>query len=262
MFGILAPRMSEQIDRLPTIEELNAMDDLSGVTLYSSELRRLPHYSHEEEAQHIALARQGDEDARAALINRCLPWLMKKATDIYVEHAPVHSDIMDLIGAAHLDMVEAMPNALAANKPVTYLMSVGALAMKRHCHYGDPLVRPPRYGDNRPQYDQIEILSLEHERWPVIESIPGRDMVLTEAELEEWRIREQDQAMYEALNQLNPNYRETLSEYYGLYGRPAKRAGDIALERGMQKKAVEHVIKRAKDRVAEKLGPLILSRQV
>lgn len=84
MFGILAPRMSEQIDRLPTIEELNAMPDLSGITLYSAELRRLPHYSREEEAQHIEQARLGDDEAKTALLNRCLPWLMKKATDIYV----------------------------------------------------------------------------------------------------------------------------------------------------------------------------------
>lgn len=257
VFAILSLRMHEHIEHLPTIEELNRMDDLSGITLYSAELHRLPHYSHEEEAHHIDQARLGDEDARDALIKRCLPWIMAKATNIYMEYGPQHSDVMDLIGAAHLDMVEAMPNALAADKPVTYLMSVGALAMKRHCYYGDPMVRPPRYKEDRPHYDQVEVLSLEHERWPIIEAISGPDVVLTEAELEEWKIREQDQILYDVLNQLNPNYRETLTAYYGLYGHPMQRAGDIAAERGMNKKAVEHVIRRAKDKVAEKLGPFV-----
>lgn len=235
---------SEYIEPLPTIEELDRMDDLSGPVLYSAELRRFPHYAPEAEAQHIAEARAGNEAATTALLKRCLPWLMAKATVIYTTCEPRHSDIMDLIGVAHLDMVEAMPNALVADKPIAYLMSVGALAMKRYCYYGDPLVRPPRYREDRPPYDHAETVSLEGGAWPLIASIPGQDAVLSKSEQEEWRVREEDQAVYNALNELSPHYREILTEYYGLYGQPVKRAGDIAAERGMNKKAVEHVIRR------------------
>ena len=51
-----------------------------------------------------------------------------------------------------------------------------------------------------------------------------------------------------------------LTTYFGLYGQPAKRAGDIAEELQMNKKAVEHVIHRAKTKVAEKLAPYMLEQ--
>ena len=247
---------------MPTIEELDRMDDLSGIALYSAEVRRLPYYSREEMDSAIRQARLGNAEAHTALLNRCLPWLLAKATSVYTQYEPRHSDVMDLLGAAHVDMVEALPLALAADRPITYLMSVGALAMKRYCHYSDPLVRPPRYREDRPLYTEAEVVSLESERWPVIASIAGPEVVLTNPERDEWQLREQDQIVYNALNELSPRYRETLTEYYGLYGRPVKRAGDIAAERGMHKKAVEHVIRRAKDKVAEKLGAWVTATMI
>lgn len=252
---------SEYIEPLPTIEELDRMDDLSGSVLYSAELRRLPHYTPEEEAQSIAQARAGSETARTALLSHCLPWLMAKATVIYTTCEPRHSDIMDLVGAAHLDMVEAMPLALAADRPVRYLMSVGALAMKRYCYYGDPLVRPPRFREDQ-VHDTITTVSLESSDWPAMATIAGPDVQLIEAEAEEWQVHEEDQRVYDALNQLSPRHRETLTAYYGLYGQPAKRAADIAAEQGANKKAVEHIIRRAKDKVARQLGPLMVYERV
>lgn len=251
----------ERTDRLPTIEELDRMEDLSGITLYSAELRRLPHYSREEEEYHIAQARLGNDESKTALLHRCLPWMMAKATKIYVEYNPRHSDIMDLVGVAHLDMVEAMPLALAAVRPVKYLASVGTLAMKRHCYYGDPLVRPPRYREDR-HYEPVSVVSMEGYGWPIVESIAGPDVLLAEAEQEEWKMQVQDQIVYDALNQLNPRYREVLTDYYGLYGQPMKRAGDIAAEQSIQKKVVEHVIHRAKQKVAEKLGSFVVAREL
>lgn len=69
---------------------------------------------------------------------------MAKATVIYTENHPVHSDIMDLVGQANVEIIEALPIALEADNPIRYLMSVGALAMKRYCFYNDPLVKRPR----------------------------------------------------------------------------------------------------------------------
>jgi len=53
---------------------------------------------------------------------------------------------------------------------------------------------------------------------------------LTEAEAEEWQVHEEDQRVYDVLNQLSPLHRETLAAYYGLYGQPTMRAADIAAE--------------------------------
>lgn len=252
---------SEYLEPLPTIEELDRMDDLSGPVLYSAEVRRLPHYTPEEETQHIEQARAGSEAARTALLKRCLPWLMAKATVIYTTNELRHSDIMDLVGAAHLDMVEAIPLALAADKPLSYLMSVGALAMKRYCYYGNPLVHPPRFREGQTP-DAITTVSLEGPGWPVIATIAGPDVQLTEAEREEWQMQAEDQCVYDALDQLSPRYRETLTAYYGLYGEPTQRAGDIALAQGTNRSTVEHIIRRAKDKVARLVGKVVVRGRV
>lgn len=234
-----------------TIEELNHMDDISGPVLYSAELRRLPFLTPKAEAQHITKAQAGNDESRSALLSHCLPWLMAKAVAVYAERRPSHSDVMDLVGQANLEMVEALPNALQADNPVRYLMSVGVLAMKRYSFYNDPMIRRPR---RRPDdYEHPTMASLEAGEWPLLENIAMPDISLTREETEEWKIREQDKIIYAALQQLSPHYRDTLVAYYGLYGQPAKRAGDIAKELQKNKKAVEHTLRRAKDKVAANL---------
>jgi RNA polymerase sigma factor (sigma-70 family) len=245
---------------MPTIEELNLMEDISGITLYSAELRRLPLLTPEEEEQHIAEAKIGNEEARATLLSRCLPWLISKATSIYVEYQPRHSDLMDLVGQANVEMVEALPHALTADNPIRYLMSVGALAMKRYCFYNDPMVRRPRRQSD--DYHHPTTVSMEQHEWPLAETLASPDMYLTSEEAEEWKIREQDKLIYNALQQLNPRYRDMLTTYFGLYGQPAKRAGDIAEELHLKKKAVEHVLHRAKHCVATKLAPYMLEQSI
>src|SRR5579872_6024835 len=66
-----------------TVEELNRMDDISGSTLYSAETRRLPHIPRQEQQPLIAAARQGNTEARDALILTCLNWTMARAARIY-----------------------------------------------------------------------------------------------------------------------------------------------------------------------------------
>ena len=47
---------------------------------------------------------------------------------------------MDLVGTANLRMLETVPNALQADDPVAYLMTVASSAMRWQVTYRDPLV--------------------------------------------------------------------------------------------------------------------------
>jgi DNA-directed RNA polymerase specialized sigma24 family protein len=245
-------------EQQPTNSNLNAIEDITAQVLYSAEVRYLPRFEPGQEEQFIAQAREGDEAARHAILSRCLPWLIAKATSIYVEYEPHHSDFMDLVAQANLEITEALPTALAADKPITYLMSVGALAMKRWCYYGDPLVRPPRYkGQER---DVPTTVSLEAYDWPLLEQLAGPELMLTDTEAEELKMQAQDQIVYDALQQLSPKYRDALVSYYGLYGQPQQRRGDLAEEFGIRKKAMDHVLRRAKRKMAATLGQYIVEK--
>src|SRR2546430_2409019 len=94
------------------LEQLQQMDDLSGSTLYSAEVRRIPFIAREEQPTYVEAARNGDNEARNALLLNCLNWTMTKAASIYRDREPAHSDLMDLVGHAHLKMLEALPKAL------------------------------------------------------------------------------------------------------------------------------------------------------
>src|SRR5712692_5815964 len=106
-----------------TTDELEQLDDLSGSALYSVEVKRIPYLTRDEEAACIEAARTGSLQARNELICDCLYWTLLKATATYQERTPPHSDLMDLVGHAHVTLLEAFPKALAADKPVKYLMS-------------------------------------------------------------------------------------------------------------------------------------------
>lgn len=243
---------------MPTIQELDLIKDLSGPTLYSAEVRRLPFLAPGEEARHVAEAQRGNDESRKILVSRCLPWLMAKATAIYVEYRPAHSDLIDLVGQANVDIVAALPLALQATNPIRYLMSVGAKAMRRYCFYNDPMIRRPRRPDDDYRHPMTE--SMEQTGRQLAEYPAAPNIYLTPEAVEERKIREQDELVYRALQQLSPRYRDMLITHFGLYGQPAKRAGDIAEELHMQKKAVEHVIARAKIKVAAYLAPYMLEQ--
>lgn len=248
------------LECMPTIEELDCMDDISGPVLYSAELHRLPFYTPEEEADHISQARAGNEESQAALLTLCLPWLMVKATTIYFAYHPMHSDVMDLVGHANVEMVEALPNELQARSPVKYLMSVGAFAMRRYCYYNDPLIKRPRYQGRENALPTT--VSLESGDWPFIESLAAPNVSLAENEAAELKMQVQDQIVYDAMQRLSPRYRSVLTNHYGLYGQPVKRPGDIAEELGVSQSAVEHVIKRAKIKTAAILAPYVLDQSI
>jgi len=62
-------------ETLPTADELNRMDDLSGAALYRAEVQRIPFIPREEQAGYIDAARSGDETAQHQLILNWTIWI-------------------------------------------------------------------------------------------------------------------------------------------------------------------------------------------
>ena len=87
---------------LPTLEELKRMDALTAYMLYHAEIQRLPHLSREETAPLVERARQGDPIAREQLMLNCQTYAFLKAVALFVERAPGHIDVLDLVGVANL----------------------------------------------------------------------------------------------------------------------------------------------------------------
>src|SRR5690349_881282 len=101
-----------------TTDELDQLDDLSGRVLYEAEVQRIPYLTPDERDAYIAEARLGSQEARNQLITDCLHYTLYKAKATYQERRPAHSDVMDLVGHAHVKLLEALPTALAADKPM------------------------------------------------------------------------------------------------------------------------------------------------
>src|SRR5712692_6247933 len=74
-------------ETLPTIDELNQMDDLTGATLYRAEVRQIPFLTGDEQGTVIAAARAGDREAQHRLVCNCLNWTMRRAGVIYRNQA-------------------------------------------------------------------------------------------------------------------------------------------------------------------------------
>src|SRR5438046_2030010 len=122
-----------------TIDELDQMDDLSGSALLRAEVQRIRYLTPGERDNYIAAARSGNEEARSALLTDCLHFVLYKASVTYQERRPPHSDMMDLIGHAHIKLLEAFPKALTADAPMKYLLSIAAIEMRLYCTYDDPM---------------------------------------------------------------------------------------------------------------------------
>ena len=225
---------------LPTLDELNRMDDLSGAALYRTEVQRLPYLTREQQADYVGAAQAGDTDATHALILNCLNWTMRRAHVIYRDRAPQHTDVMDLVGTANMRMLEAAPNALTAHDPVSYLMTVASNAMRWQVTYRDPLVTR--------QHDQP--LTKAH---PTTVSLEDWDVPVALAPL----VTRGHQFVHDALKQLSKRHQIVLAAAYGLHGERVMKHEDIAVMLNVSKGTVEKYLWRAKRRLAAKLGPHI-----
>src|SRR5436309_4002913 len=91
---------------LLTVDELNDKADLSGITLYKAEAKRVPHLTPEEEKALLDEARQGSAQARNRLILNCIAFTIRIAECKMRERRMRHSDITDLLGEANIHMLE------------------------------------------------------------------------------------------------------------------------------------------------------------
>src|SRR6266566_3576990 len=116
-----------------TTDELDQLDDLSGAALYRAEVKRIPYLTRDEAAACIEAARNGSIYARNKLICYFLHYTLYKADVTYRDRHPPHSDVMDVVGHAHVTLLEAFPRAMMAEKPIKYLLSMAALEMRLYC---------------------------------------------------------------------------------------------------------------------------------
>lgn len=229
-------------ETLPTLDDLNRMDDLSGAALYRTEVQRLPYLTREQQADYVGAAQAGDTDATHALILNCLNWTMRRARAIHRDREPLHTDVMDLVGTANVRMLETVPNALRADDPVAYLMTVASHAMRWHVTYRDPLVTRQR--------DQP--LTREH---PMTVSLEDWDQPGTEAPASS-----DCRFVYDALATLSSRHRIVLEAAYGLHGNQAMKNEDVAAMLQVSKGTVEKYLWQAKRRLAAKLEPYLTER--
>ncbi len=227
-------------ETLPTLDDLNRMDDLSGAALYRTEVQRLPYLTREQQADYVGAAQVGDTDATHALVLNCLNWTMRRARAIHRDREPQHTDVMDLVGTANMRMLEAVPNALSADDPVSYLMTVASNAMRWQVTYRDPLVTRQR--------DQ----PLTHAH-PTTVSLEDRDMSIAAAP----PVTRECQFVHDALKQLSKRHQIVLAAAYGLNGERGMKNEDIAAMLHVSKGTVEKYLWRAKRRLAAKLGPYL-----
>ncbi len=227
-------------ETLSTIDELNGMDDLSGAALYRVEVQRIPYLNRDQQADYVGAAQAGDTNATHALVLNCLNCVRYRAHAIYRGREPQHTDIMDLVGTANMQMCEAIPKTLQADDPVSYLMTVASNAMRWHVTYRDPLVTRHR--------DQP--LTKAH---PATVSLDDRDVAVEEAPsmTHEYRF------ICDALEQISKRHQIVLAASYGLHGGKAMKNEDIALMLNVSKGTVEKYLWRAKRRLAAKLGPYL-----
>lgn len=240
-----SPSMADE--HMLTVDELNQLDDLSGATLYSAEVRRIPFLPREEQEQYATAARAGDSEARNELVTNCLNWVLTKADSVYWERRPSHSDLMDLIGHANVKMMEAIPQALSSRDPVAYLMSVGIREMRWYCTYNDPMIYRPRCDKaGTPSVGSLDA------------DVTGRSLLdkgtlLLSDEEQERLNKEAFQVVYEAIGKLTEQRRHIVMAYYGLSGQVAKERHEIAAELGVSTSTVERHLTQLKQQLARSL---------
>src|SRR6266567_4893900 len=219
-----------------TTDELDQLDALSGAALYRAEVKRIPYLTPDEEAAYIEAARTSSIDARNKLICDYLHYTLYKAEVTYRDRHPLHSDVMDVVGHAHVTLLEAFPRAMMAEKPIKYLLSMAAVEMRLYCTYDDPLIPRPR---TRPlSRGHPQLVSIEAAREPVA------------AEGEEHIPNDEYQLVYDAVQQLTEQRREMITAVYGLFGHSVTSIEEIAAERQLKVATAKNYLWRAKTALA------------
>lgn len=223
-----------------SVDQLERMDNRSAAALYDAEVQQIPLLPRETQPPYIAQAQAGDQVAQHVLLHNCLNWMKRRAKATYLDRTPMHTDLMDLISHANMKMLEAMPCALAANDPISYLMTVGANEMRWYCLYRDPLITRKR----------DEPLTYSH---PATVSLEATNETAT-AEAAYAADNPEYEVVCSALAKLSKRHRTVLIYAYGLNGEKKLSNEDIAIELQLPKETIEKYLWRTKRRLAAKLG--------
>ncbi len=252
-----------RIDPLRTmleVEDLNRLHDLSGSTLYSAELKRLPLLSRVEQHPLVTQARRGDQNAKDALVIHCLHWTVRKAARIYRQYHPRHLDLMDLVGVGNVEIMEKFDRALEKPDPVTFLLSSAAYEMQSHVGTNDSVIIKPRYGREKMQrLDPVPatIVSLEapspEGEHPLVETLAAEQHVPQDAGRR--RQKRTNAILHQAVNELSPTLRRAVVELYGLFGQPARTKKDLAKAARITPRGIRDADLRARKQLAERLAP-------
>jgi RNA polymerase sigma factor (sigma-70 family) len=223
-----------------TIDELDELPELSGQTLYKAEVQRIMLMNDAEEQAVANAARAGDQASEELLIHQCLRYVLVKARTTYADFRPAHTEVMDLVGIAHVSIMENLPNALASSNPMAYLLSVAAKEMRRACFYDDPLIPRTRRLPRSQQHPGTELTDMD--ALPIPESLPARPNEQLEA----------------AVMDLSEKKRLVLIAVYGLFGQARKPRQEIAAELEMKPVTVDKYLYASKRKLAETLGWYVL----
>jgi hypothetical protein len=213
-------------------DTLNSLPDLTANTLYRLEVARLPKRSLEEERALAARARQGDNEARQALIENCLPYALGAAYAFYHDRQPLHDDLLDLAQVASEYMVVHFDEALTANEPSAYLRGMANRAILHYCILDLELIKKPHR--SKAELEKLAPhFTIESLDTPLY-SDDGKRIRLEyfqapapQLEQDEQSQRKTNAPLNKAIHQLSKLQQATIVRLYGLFGHPAETPSDI-----------------------------------
>lgn len=135
---------------------LTEAETLTAKERYRMELAQLPELSVHEQDALVDLARAGDRTARARLVESCLAHVQHVA----VRYARLSGiDVLDLVQAGNLRMMERLDAALEAANPVGFLITAARGAISNYSKEFQALIRVPHASWSRGV--RVRVVSLD-----------------------------------------------------------------------------------------------------
>ena len=213
-------------------DTLDRLPDLTAGTLYSAEIARLPRRSRVEEQALVARARQGNSEARRALIESCLPYALGVASFFYETRQLPHDDLLDLVQVASERMVKGLDRALAMNAPNTYLRGIARRAIWEYCIYDAGLIQRPHYSnaeldklDPKPAIVESLDAPLSRDGLPI--KVKLVEAPAAQPERDEQSQQERHAKLYQAIGTLTKKQQEAIVRLYGLFGHSVETKGEV-----------------------------------
>jgi DNA-directed RNA polymerase sigma subunit (sigma70/sigma32) len=179
--------------------------------LYRREVRSLPRLTMPEEQELVRRAKEGEVEARTALVQSCLNYVGFMAA--WHARYVFHDEYLDLVGIGNVAVVEHVDKALTRENPCAYLRGCAKYAIIYHCRNRASLIPTPWYAKRR-----ISVTSLDT---PVYaNTVQTEPIVVRENPDYSW--------LYQAVEQLPPRYQDVLIRHYGLYDRPVESLYELS----------------------------------